>query len=171
MADTAERLSDLQVQWDPLPEALTSVTGFMLYWVTGLAGQFYTRAVGTVGLEPQQVAALQLLALEGPRVQARLAERLRINKATMVGILNSLEEKGLVERRPYASDKRALEVHPTEAGREKAEEVARVNAEADRIFFGALSDEERHTFHALLSKLATSRSLSDRGDKHDHTNA
>ena len=172
MADTSEKLENIPVHWEPLPEALTGITGFMLYWVTGLAGQFYAQAVGTVGLETQQVATLQLLDIEGPMVQARLAERLRINKATMVGILNGLETQGLVERRPYADDKRALEIHPTKAGREKAGEVERVNREADRIFFAALSGEERETFHALLSKLATSQSLADtRGGEDDHTNA
>jgi len=157
MAKAVERLTDLRVDWEPLPDALTRITGFMLYWVTGSAGQFYAQAVATVGLEPQQVATLQLLTMEGPMVQARLAERLRINKATMVGILNGLEAQSLVERRSYRGDKRALEVHPTQAGREKAEEVEQVNREADLIFFAPLSDEERKTFHALLSKLATSQ--------------
>ncbi len=158
MADIVE-LADIQVQWEPLPKALTSITGFMLYWVTGSAGQFYAQAVATVGLEPQQVATLQLLALGGPMVQSRLAERLHINKATMVGVLNELEAQGWVERRPYSGDKRALEIHPTEAGREKAAMVEKVNREADRIFFAALSAEERKTFHTLLSKLATSQSV------------
>ena len=157
MAKQPKKLRDIRINREPLPEALTSITGFMLYWVTGLAGGFYARAVATVGLEPQQVAALQLLTMEGPMVQARLAERLRINKATMVGILNGLEAQGLVERRPYAGDKRALEIHPTDSGREKAEAVARVNREADLIFFSPLSSDEQKTFHTLLSKLATSQ--------------
>lgn len=157
MASVSQTLDDIPIQWEPLPEALTSITGFMLYWVTGLAGQFYAQVVSTVGLEPQQVATLQLVVLEGPFVQARLAERLRINKATMVGILNGLERQGLVERRPYAGDKRALEVHATEMGRAKAKEVARVNEAADARFFAALDGEERETFHRLLSKLATAQ--------------
>lgn len=157
MAEQIAELQDIQVNREPLPAALTSITGFMLYWVTSLAGGFYAQAVATVGLEPQQVATLQLLTMESPMVQSRLAERLHINKATMVGILNSLEAQGLVERRPYAGDRRALEVHPTEAGREKAEAVAQVNRDADLIFFAPLSSDEQRTFHALLSKLATSQ--------------
>jgi MarR family transcriptional regulator, lower aerobic nicotinate degradation pathway regulator len=157
MSTTAQQLSEIHIEWEPLPSTLTSVTGFMLYWVTGLAGQFYAKAVATVGLVPQQVATLQLLALEGPMVQARVAERLRINKATMVTILNGLEAQGFVERRSYASDKRALEIHATKAGQSKAKEVQRVNQAADRLFFAALSEKERTTFHALLSKLATSQ--------------
>lgn len=173
MANMVTQLSSIKVAWGPLPEALTSITGFMLYWVTGLAGQFYAQAVNTVGLETQQVATLQLLTTEGPMVQARLAERLRINKATMVGILNSLEAQGLVERRLYKGDKRALEVHPTQTGREKAEEVEQVNREADLIFFAPLSEEERTTFHALLSKLATSQPSYrvTRGDRDDGADA
>lgn len=166
-------LADVRIDRKPLPEALTSITGFMLYWVTGLAGQFYAQAVGTVGLEPPQVATLQFLTVEGPTVQARLAERLRINKATMVGVLNGLEAQGLVERRPYAGDKRALEVHSTKAGEKKAKEIEQINREADLVFFAPLSDEEQKTFHALLSKLATSQPShkTNRGDRDDITDA
>jgi MarR family transcriptional regulator, lower aerobic nicotinate degradation pathway regulator len=148
---------NIQLAWEPFPETLTSVTGFMLYWVTNLAGQFYAQAVATVGLEPYQVATLQLLALEGPMVQARVAERLRINKATMVTILNSLEAQGLVERRSFSGDKRALEIHVTKAGQKKAKEIEKVNRAADKVFFATLNEKERTTFHALLSKLATSQ--------------
>ena len=173
MAEQTAKLTDVQVNREPLPAALTSLTGFMLYWVTSIAGGFYAQVVATVGLEPQQVATLQLLTTEGPVVQARLAERLHINKATMVGVLNGLEGQGLVERRAYAADKRALEIHPTAAGREKAEEVARVNREADLIFFAPLSRDEQRTFHALLSKLATSQPAPEvtPGGQDDDTNA
>ncbi|MCG8351443.1 MAG: MarR family transcriptional regulator [Chloroflexales bacterium] len=105
MAKTFQ-LSDIHVHWEPLPASLTSITGFMLYWVTGLAGQFYAQAVAKLSLEPQQAAILQLLEAEGDIVQSRLAERLCINKATMVFLLDGL--KGLVERKDNSSDKRTL---------------------------------------------------------------
>jgi MarR family transcriptional regulator, lower aerobic nicotinate degradation pathway regulator len=128
----------------------------MLYWVTHSAGQFYARAVATVGLTPPQVAILQLLSLEGPLVQARLADRLQINKATMVPLLNELEAQHLVVRQPHPTDKRAFIVSLTQAGHERAAAVARVNQAADQIFFAALTPDERATFQALLRRLATS---------------
>ena len=174
MADTSEKLENILVHWEPLPEALTGITGFMLYWVTGLAGQFL-RAGGRYrrAWKLSRSPRFNFLDIEGPMVQARLAERAAAStRRRWWGFLTVWRRRGWSSVRPYADDKRALEIHPTKAGREKAREVERVNREADRIFFAALSGEERETFHALLSKLATSRSLADtRGGEDDHTNA
>lgn len=147
--------ASIHIDWEPLPEALTKITGFMLYWVTSLAGQFYTQAIAAIGLEPQHAAILQLLDSEGDMVQSRLAERLHINKATMVFLLNSLEEKRFVERKENPADKRTFMIGLTQTGEAKITELALFNQDADKLFFDALTDEEKLSFHKLLSKLAT----------------
>lgn len=142
---------------DPLPEALTKITGFMLYWVTNIAGQFYEQVAASLGLETQQIAILQLLMVEDHLVQSRLAEKLHIHKTTMVHLLNGLEAQGLVERRSYPADKRALEVYITEAGRTRGQEAERRSVLADDMFFAALSSEERQTFRTMLARIATNQ--------------
>ncbi len=149
------QLDAIAVQWEPLPEPLSGSTGFLLQWVTSLAGQLYTQAIAQLDVEPQQAAILQLLNAEGALVQARLAERLHINKATMVFLLNALAEKGLVARQANPADKRTLLIRLTPAGQTKAAELVQLHREADKLFFTSLSKEERKALRALLAKLAT----------------
>lgn len=146
-----------QVDWDPLPKSLSNWTGFLLFHVTELAGQMYAQALASIRLQPFQVGVLQLLASEGPMVQARLGEFLSTDKATMVGLLNDLETQGLVERRPNPHDKRSYHVHLLDGGRARLAEAEKVNAFANKMFFADLTPDEQTTLHQLLERLATRR--------------
>lgn len=143
------------LDWEPLPECLSCWTGFVLHWVADLGEQFFTKTVAPLGLRPNQVVILQLLASVGPLVQARLSDKLRVDKATMVSLLNELESQGLIERQPHPGDRRAFEVHLLDAGLQRLQEAENVSIAATKHFFGALTEEEQQTLHNLLSRLAT----------------
>ena len=64
-----------------------------------------------------------LIALPHHAAPTELAEWLRMTTAGVVGRLNSLEHKRLVERKRHVSDGRRIEVHLTHSGRELAERV------------------------------------------------
>lgn len=138
-----------------MPACLSRWTGFVLHWVAGLGSQYYASAMGPLGLRPNDVAILELLDSEGPLVQARLGKRLRIDKASMVGLLNGLERQGLIERRPHPTDGRTFEVHILASGRECLQQAHRASLGATEQFFEALTSEERRTLHELLTRLAT----------------
>ena len=137
------------------PAALARWTGFLLAWVAADGGDHYGRALSEVGLKPHQLGVLVLLEEEGPLVQARLSERLGVFKPVMVTIINDLEAMDLVQRRPHHRDRRATQVHLLPRGTERVREAERVSARASDEFFAVLGQEERRTFHELLSKLAT----------------
>lgn len=145
-----------ELDWEPLPECLGHWTGFVLHWVTELGSQFYARAMAPLNLRPLQVGILQLLAGEGAMVQARLGEKLRVDKATMVTLLNDLEVQGLIERRPHASDRRAYEIHLLEAGKQRLQTAEELSIEAAQQFFSTLTHQEQQTLNELLRRVATS---------------
>jgi MarR family transcriptional regulator, lower aerobic nicotinate degradation pathway regulator len=162
-----------QFDWQPLPEALAAWTGNLLYWVASTGGAFYAAALAPLAIEPAQVAVLQVLAAEGPLVQARLSERTRIDRTTMVALLNALEAQGLIARQPNPRDRRAFDVHLLERGRQRLAEVEQLSREADRQFFAALSPSEQQQLHSLLRRLATtppaSASDTTTGETDEHT--
>jgi MarR family transcriptional regulator, lower aerobic nicotinate degradation pathway regulator len=146
------------INWGPMPECLGRFTGFALAWVSELNRQIFTGAMAELGLHTMHPAILVLLLAEGPMVQARISDRLRIDRATMVGLLNELEAQGLIERRPHPTDRRAFEVHVTEAGEQRTEAVARAGKAVNEQFYGVLTEEERRVFLSLLQRLATANS-------------
>lgn len=154
------------LEWEPLPASLARWTGYALVWVTDLAGQLYAAGMARIGLQPQHVAILQILSDERAMNQNQLAKRTRIDKAPLVGLLNSLEAQALVERRPHPTDRRAFEVHLTETGTAKLAEAEQVNAEVTEQFFAPLAPTERQTLHDLLTRLASSHAHLLGGDEH-----
>ncbi|MEA5450564.1 MarR family winged helix-turn-helix transcriptional regulator [Leptolyngbya sp. CCNP1308] len=143
------------LNWEPLPECLGHWTGFVLHWVSDLGAQYYARAIAPLGLSPLQVGILQVISGEGPTRQARLGDKLRVDKATMVTLLNNLEAQGLVERRPHPSDRRAYNIHLLEAGRDRLQAAEQASIAAADEFFSALTPSEQHTLNELLRRIAT----------------
>lgn len=68
------------------------------------------------GLTGPQLWAMVTVLREGPLRVSALAEKLYLHPATVVGILNRLEAKGLVVRKRMQHDRRVVEVELTPAG-------------------------------------------------------
>lgn len=63
-----------------------------------------------------QLVCLQTLAEEGSLTLRGLAEKVHVNPSTLVGILDRLERKGLMERRRDRQDRRSVSLTLTEQG-------------------------------------------------------
>ncbi len=95
-----------------------------------------------------QGRVMALLKLQ-PQISTRdLAYLLGIRQQSLNELLNKLEEKEMVERKPSEDDKRVMIVHLTEKGKE-AEQPK--NESYD--FFGVLSEEEQAAFSDYLDRL------------------
>ncbi|TGO03838.1 Transcriptional regulator, MarR family [Serinibacter arcticus] len=92
-------------------------------------------------------------AAVAPRL-ADLATALRIAPRSATEVVDRLVARGLVERRPSASDRRATEVVPTAAGLQEHGAVERSWGDAARRFLEPLDDDDRRQLAALLTRLA-----------------
>jgi DNA-binding MarR family transcriptional regulator len=63
-----------------------------------------------------QLHVLTVLETAGPLPMGKLADALDVSVASATGIVDRMEQRGLVERRHDGSDRRVVLVHPTEAG-------------------------------------------------------
>jgi DNA-binding MarR family transcriptional regulator len=113
-------------------------------------------ALADIDLTPRMQCVL-VHALEEERTQIQLAELADLDKTTMVTTVDDLERRGLAERRPSATDRRARIIAVTSKGRAAAEEgqriVDRVHAEA----LAGLSRGDRNAFVEALGLLAGER--------------
>ena len=91
--------------------------------------EFSRSAVRETGLTGPQLWAVKILAKHAPIRVSELARQMYLRPATVVGILDRLEAKGLVTRNRCKQDRRAVDLELTGLGNEmvaKAPEVAQV---------------------------------------------
>jgi len=99
---------------------------------------------------PRHVVALRLLHERGPMPQHGLGAALSLDPSNVVGLLNELEERGLVERRRDPADRRRHIVSLSAAGTaELTQTYSRLGLAEDKLF-SALTAGERATLHQLL---------------------
>ncbi len=86
--------------------------------------------------------------------QSSLARAVRIDRSTLVPILNKLEGLGLVERRASNVDRRSHALHLTGKGEETVALMQSRVLEHEALISAKLTDSERRTLLDLLSKLS-----------------
>jgi DNA-binding MarR family transcriptional regulator len=102
------------------------------------------------GLRPRHLIALKLLSEQGPASQQGLAEALSLDPSNVVGLLNELEERGLVTRRRDPADRRRHIVELSPLGEnELSANYARLGCVEDDLL-RALNLDERATLYDLL---------------------
>ena len=109
-------------------------------------------ALADVGLTPRMQCVL-VHALEEERTQIQLAALADLDKTTMVGTVDDLEARGLAERRPSATDRRARIIAVTEKGAAAAAEGQRIVDRVHGDALGGLSEHDRAAFVEALGLL------------------
>jgi DNA-binding MarR family transcriptional regulator len=102
---------------------------------------------------PSQSRALRVLTRHGEMRLSELSEHLRIAARSTTEVVDGLETKGLVERRPDPQDRRATLVGVTEHGINVGHSIrAASGTESERIF-NRLSPTDRANLARILRKL------------------
>jgi len=107
-------------------------------------------ALEPFGINGRQCAVLAAIDQQTPSSQHEISERMRVDRTTMVTLVDELEAKGLAERRPDPRDRRKNVVALTEAGRRTLRDALEAAAEAERRFLGPLTGEEAARFREAL---------------------
>jgi DNA-binding MarR family transcriptional regulator len=84
-----------------------------------------------------------------------LAEKAGVTRATMTGLLDSLERTGLIERIPHDEDRRMLNVRLTEKGQQRLDEVMPDYYSRVALVMKELSENDRDLLMEMLQKVGS----------------
>ncbi|KOV97163.1 MULTISPECIES: MarR family transcriptional regulator [Streptomyces] len=133
------------------PDALTLEVVELIGDVVARFYADYEEAAGEHTLTGPQARLLSLLSLE-PLPMRKLAQKLKCEPSNVTGIVDRLESRGLVERRPDPADRRVKVAAATEEGRRVARDL-RESLHFAREPLAALTDDQRRSLRDLLRRM------------------
>ena len=115
--------------------------------------QFESRTLRESGLTPRQFFVIGLLSAKNDRPLAELADASSCTRATMTGIVDTLERNALVQRVPHPVDRRSTLVRLTEQGAARAA-AAQLGGVFGSCCCELLTADESRDLARLLARLA-----------------
>ncbi|MFD6162301.1 MarR family winged helix-turn-helix transcriptional regulator [Nocardia sp. NPDC060256] len=144
----------IQDQPHPSDEGEVPRLGYLLKHAALRYGALTSTELAPIGIAPQEWAALNCLNEQDGRSQKEVAELLGIDRTTMVALIDQLQVKGWVERRPHPGDRRKNTVGLTKKGRDILRRGMRVIDECERMFLAALGESAaerlKHDLHTVI---------------------
>jgi DNA-binding MarR family transcriptional regulator len=154
--NAATRASD--PRREALPPSMRDRVPFLLYRAAQASHALANQMLARVGLAARQAGILTMISEIEPMTQQALADALRIDRTTMVALIDDLEHRGLVVRERHPRDRRAFLISPTEAGRAAKDTAVAILDEQQSIFLAPLTEQERLHLGELLDRLYVSAS-------------
>ena len=119
----------------------------------------FHEVLGPLELEPGEFALMRAVSASDGEPQNALAERLHISPSWMVAIVDQLERRGLLERRPHARDRRVRNLHLTAAGKKLLKQAERRAEQFDAQVSDPLTEPELQQLLDLLQRVAAGLDL------------
>jgi DNA-binding MarR family transcriptional regulator len=138
---------------DKLPGPLLASCGFLLARLGAESRRRFTRFLAEHDLAMHDFSVLLVLREHGPLPQQRLSRAIGIDPRNAVPIIDALENRLLVDRRPDPEDRRRYAVALTGAGRRLMERLGEAGAHLEAEMLEPLSGAEQATLQKLLQKL------------------
>jgi len=110
-------------------------------------------ALEPYGIDGRNLAVLAVLAGARPVSQQQAAQRLEVDRTTMVALIDGLEHKGLVRRAPHPDDRRKNVVTLTAAGRDVLDQALPASEDVERRFLAPLGAQEAAQLKTWLRTL------------------
>ncbi|MFE5858002.1 MULTISPECIES: MarR family winged helix-turn-helix transcriptional regulator [unclassified Streptomyces] len=136
-------------------EEMAEGLAFLLARHGAIAQVLLRTALSSSGLTPRHMMTLKHLD-SGPVSQQALIDMLEVDPSVLVAVLNDLEREELALRRRDPADRRRHIVEITPSGVAALRRSDEVLAEVEGELFTDLSDQERTTLRALLTRINTS---------------
>jgi DNA-binding MarR family transcriptional regulator len=112
-----------------------------------------------VELEPRHFAVMRAISMAQGRSQNEVGETLHIPASSMVAVVDHLEERSLIERRPHPTDRRARLLYVTPHGDDVLGRAVELVMGLEQVVCDGVDASERQTLVRLLGHVADNLGL------------
>jgi DNA-binding MarR family transcriptional regulator len=149
-----ERLA-LQESTHPACDPLVVQAHLWLYRAFSAASNAQAEELRPIGLSPSAFNVLMALRNTPDQIlePCQLAERLLVSRPSVTGLLDTLQAKGLIVRRPHSEDGRRVLVELTDEACDLLDAHFPVHYAEQQRIFGALDERELADLVCLLRKV------------------
>ncbi|HSV36136.1 MAG TPA: MarR family transcriptional regulator [Ramlibacter sp.] len=115
--------------------------------------EVFMQRMAVYDLKPVDFSVLSLITHNPGITSRQLCAALGILPPNLVGIINALEKRELIHRKPHPRDGRAMGLHLTATGQKLMRDAERTASELEGDVAGRLSPTEARTLMRLLKKV------------------
>ena len=132
---------------------LESLVGYNARRATLVIVDAFLRNMAVYGLRPVDFSVLSLIAHNPGITSRQLCTTLNIQPPNLVGMINQLQRRELITRRPHPHDGRAMGLHLTAAGKKMVKQAEVTASELEEATTARLTAAERKMLMQLLRKI------------------
>ena len=140
-------MADVSLRLDAFIPYRLSITSYLVSET--IAGAYQA----LFGLSIPEWRVVAVIAEDEGMSQQQIGRRTRMDKVTVSRATIGLVDRGLVERRPHASDRRSQSLHLSATGRDLYAQVAPKALELERRIFASFDPQEVAAFSDMLVRV------------------
>ena len=127
--------------------------GFLLVRLGEEIDRRFDAALAKLDLRPRELRALVLIDRHSGSSQRELAGRMNADPGNLVDVLDRLEQRQLLTRRPGTTDRRRRILELTPAGKTVLRRANRATQALERDVLAVLGDNERESLEAMAHRV------------------
>jgi DNA-binding MarR family transcriptional regulator len=144
----------------PVPrDTAPSSLGFLLSQVGVHASRRFAERLEAIDLQPPLFRVLNVVDAAEGLSQHAIGEAIQAPASRMVAIVDELEHRGLVERRPHPGDRRVHALYLTDEGRELLARGREIAGEHEAELTRGMSKADRDRLVSLLQKIVDAQEI------------
>jgi DNA-binding MarR family transcriptional regulator len=129
--------------------------GYLFKHAERLMSGLHVDALAPFAIDARELGVLLVIDSFEPASQQQVAERIGVDRTTMVAIIDALETKGIIARRPDPADRRRNVVELTRAGQDILKRATAASDAAEAELLAPLTPDESEQLRDLLARILT----------------
>jgi DNA-binding MarR family transcriptional regulator len=141
----------------PICDPVLTSAGYLLLKAGHFVGEEFDATLASLGLNRREFLMLSYVSASKGLSQQELSARLGIDPTIVVGLVDALEDRGLMTRTRDSADRRRNVLGLTDDGHDLHGRAVETAAAAEDLFLAPLSEAERETLRDLLHEIMRPR--------------